>query len=185
MAAYKNDADAQYNLGVMYRDGMGVDPDPGQSMYWFRQAADNGDPVSAGIVEEAVFTDPPFKQAPPNEDGRSPLADDSRASALLQEPEEPTSENWIRQRDPGHYTIQVIALQNPDKLQMFIGQHPDWAPFAIYQQQLKGKPIYVLIQGDYADVQQAQEAVRMFPPGFQKREELWIRRFIMVQGLLP
>ena len=206
MAAYKNDADAQYNLGIMYRDGMGVDPDPGQSMYWFRQAADNGDPVSAGIVSDGVFMDPAFDQsasaesAPiestPEESTAEPgepnAATDSAgatpSSGIISTPpaaeDKMPDENWIQERDSGHYTIQVIALQNPDKLQMFIGQHPDLAPFAIYQQQLKGKPIYVLIQGDYADVKQAQEAVRMFPSGFQKREELWIRRFIMVQGLL-
>lgn len=32
------------NLGVDYRDGLGVNPDPGQAVAWFRKAANAGSP---------------------------------------------------------------------------------------------------------------------------------------------
>ena len=48
----QGDADSQYNLAVMYRDGLGVAPDMEVSMQWFREAAANGDPVSIGIVAQ-------------------------------------------------------------------------------------------------------------------------------------
>ena len=40
--AEKGNSTAQYNLGVMYSIGKGVDQDPRQAAKWFRKAADNG-----------------------------------------------------------------------------------------------------------------------------------------------
>jgi len=97
---------------------------------------------------------------------------------------EVTNEDWIRQREPGHYTIQVIALSKPDKLQEYIQQHPDLAPFALYAQTRYKQPLWVMVQGDYPDVESARRAVRDFPQDMQKRDKLWIRLFSMVQSLL-
>ena len=36
------DADAQYNLGIMYRDGQGVPQDYKEAVKWFRLAAEQG-----------------------------------------------------------------------------------------------------------------------------------------------
>ena len=170
MAANQGDADAQYNLGVLYRDGLGVGPNSEESMKWFREAASNGDPVSSGIVaqyeaSEKVAPVPVLPEAAP--------ADEFKAG-----------ENWIRDRDPGHYTIQVIALSAPDKLHGFIGAQPALEPFAIYRQTRYVKPLWVLVQGDYADLNSARLALQAFPQDIQKREKLWIRRFGMVQRLL-
>jgi len=168
------------------------------------------DPIPIALVDDPVQTpaEAPsrasaLQQAPgtmPKEVSRSPLADDpSRASALQQEPETGKSPladdmsrasallqaNWILERDPQHYTIQVIALRNKSKLLDFTDGHPDWAPWAIYEQSLKGQPLWVLVQGDYSDVELARSAAMKFPTDIQKRDQLWIRRFSMVQGLLP
>jgi septal ring-binding cell division protein DamX len=61
-------------------------------------------------------------------------------------------EEWIQRQDPEHYTIQVIALSNPDKLHQFIAASPDWTPFALYRQTRYEQPLWVLVQGVYADV---------------------------------
>ena len=41
-AAYQGNSDAQYKLGVFYRNGWGVGQDYAQAMTWFRAAADHG-----------------------------------------------------------------------------------------------------------------------------------------------
>ena len=41
-AAEQGNADAQFNLGVMYLDGDGVPQDDAEAMRWFRQAAEQG-----------------------------------------------------------------------------------------------------------------------------------------------
>ena len=43
-AAEQGDASAQYNLGVMYRDGNGVPKDLAKAVEWFRKAAEQGYP---------------------------------------------------------------------------------------------------------------------------------------------
>lgn len=170
MAANQGDEVAQFNLAVMYRDGLGVEPNPDESMKWFREAASNGDPVSSGIVaqyeaSEQVAPVPVLPETVP--------ADEFKAG-----------EDWIRVRDPEHYTIQVIALSAPDKLHEFIDAQPALEPFAIYHQTRYVKPLWVLVQGDYADLNSARLALQAFPQDIQKREKLWIRRFGMVQSLL-
>ena len=42
-AADQGDADAQYNLGLLYVNGQGVPQDYAQAVSWFRKAADQGD----------------------------------------------------------------------------------------------------------------------------------------------
>jgi septal ring-binding cell division protein DamX len=88
-------------------------------------------------------------------------------------------------RDPQHYTIQVFALRNKAKLLDLTDAHPEWAPWAMYEQSHKGLPLWVLVQGDYAEMELARAAVQRFPTDIQQRNQLWIRRFVMVQGLLP
>jgi len=166
-AANQGDADAQYNLGVAYRDGLGVTANAGKSLQWFREAASNGDTVSATIVAEwEASADGPSTPGPAEASGSH------------------EDEGWLRQREPDRYTIQVIALRQPDRLRDFIEAHDELAPFAIYGQTRYEKPLYVLVQGDYPDVDAARRAVMSFPEDMQPRDKLWVRRFEMVQRLL-
>jgi hypothetical protein len=169
MAANQGDEVAQFNLAVMYRDGLGVEPNPDESMKWFREAASNGDPVSAGIVaQEDTVAEAGTKLTP--------------ESAPVEE--HAAGQGWIASRDPEHYTIQVIALSQPGKLHAFIDGQQGLEPFAIYRQTRYKQPLWVLVQGDYPDLNTARLALQAFPEDLQKREKLWIRRFEMVQKLL-
>ncbi len=62
--------------------------------------------------------------------------------------------------------------------------NPGLEPFAIYRQTQYKKPLWVLVQGDYPDLNSARLALQAFPETLQQREKLWIRRFEMVQRLL-
>jgi len=42
LAASQGDADAEFNLGVMYTDGQGVPQDDAEAATWYRRAADKG-----------------------------------------------------------------------------------------------------------------------------------------------
>jgi TPR repeat protein len=203
MAASQGDPDAQYNLGVAYRDGLGVEPDADVSLKWFREAAANGNYLASAAVENFEQTGSlltangtritPSTGIPPNTQGVA-IAGDTAQGMAAPEPEmrpsqtlpaaRPSDEDWIRQRDPANYTIQVIALSQEKKLKDYIDQHPEWAPFAIYAQRRYEQPLWVLVQGEYPDVESARRAVREFPEDMQARDKLWIRRFEMVQGLL-
>lgn len=192
LAANQGDPDAQYNLGVMYRDGLGVEPDPEESMKWFREAASNGDPVSLGIVaqdkggmDSAASPEKPdqaYAPEPSVEPGTEPSIESRTEPGPLDE--YAAGERWIAGREPEHYTIQIIALSQPEKLHQFIAEQPELEPFAIYRQTRYEKPLWVLLQGDYADLNAARLALQAFPETIQQREKLWIRRFEMVQRLV-
>ena len=49
--AKEGNAPAQFNLGVMYRDGQGVPQDDAQAAAWFRKAAEQGDAVAKQALE--------------------------------------------------------------------------------------------------------------------------------------
>ena len=49
-AAEQGDADAQFNLGVMYRNGQGVKQDDFEAVKWYRKAAEQGDAKAQFIV---------------------------------------------------------------------------------------------------------------------------------------
>ena len=42
LAAEQGNADAQYNLAVMYANGLGVPQDDAEAVRWYRRAADQG-----------------------------------------------------------------------------------------------------------------------------------------------
>ena len=50
IAAAQGDADAQYNLGGMYYDGLGVTQDYQQSLQWYRKAAGQGHATAQNIL---------------------------------------------------------------------------------------------------------------------------------------
>ena len=41
-AAKEGNTEAQYRIGLMFMDGKGMKPNPGDAAYWFRKAAQNG-----------------------------------------------------------------------------------------------------------------------------------------------
>ncbi len=173
MSANQGNADAQYNLGVMYRDGLGVEANADRALQWFHEAAAKGDEVSAGIIAEyektgkLISASPEVTQLPPG-------PSDSGSSTR--------DKSWVLSRNPEHFTIQVIALLNRDKLQAFIAQNESFEPFAILESRWNGRPLWVLLQGDYPSADEANAARLVFPDGLQEREKLWVRRFSNLQN---
>ena len=53
-AAQKGNAEAEFNLGVMYERGNGVSKDPEEAFKWLRSAADQGLPQAQFLVGVAT-----------------------------------------------------------------------------------------------------------------------------------
>jgi septal ring-binding cell division protein DamX len=161
-----------------------------------RLAADTED-IPESRVQSAL---PQDDAAPEAVGGRSAadteIAPESRAqSALPQEQSAPVredreqgslllDESWIREQNPQHYTIQVVALRSRESVEELIRDYVEFAPFAVYTVQKGTRPLYVLLQGDYPDVESARLGKERFPRKIQRQDALWIRRFDMVQRLL-
>ena len=66
--AEAGDADAQFNLGVMYYQGLGVEQDLKEAVKWYQKAADQGDVAMAqfnlGVMyEKGKGVEQDFKEA--------------------------------------------------------------------------------------------------------------------------
>jgi TPR repeat protein len=188
-AAEINHPGAQTKLGYLYTAGLGVPQNYGEAVKWFQMAAAQGDPdakhnldvlFEKGLIPAPALAGEDDALAPPVE--QAPVVEETAAETRSASMDK--GEDWILRQQPGHYTIQVIALSAPDKLQAFITENPDWSPFAIYKQTRYENPLWVLVQGVYADVATAREAAASFPGSMQKRSDLWIRKFEMVQRLV-
>jgi hypothetical protein len=175
-AADINHPGAQTKLGVLYSTGQGVPQNYAEAEKYFEMAASQGEPNARRNLEvlkrEGLIAASDSESGLETEDDISPV------------PGKDAGERWILQQDPGHYTIQVIALSAPYKLHDFIADNPAWTPFAIYTQYRYEKPLWVMVQGAYADVDAARGARDQFPPGIQDMDKLWIRKFEMVQRLI-
>jgi len=94
------------------------------------------------------------------------------------------SYSWILGQNPEHYTIQAIALRSLPKLQSLTKGYDHLAPFATYTVELKGKPLYVLVQGNYPNVESARRARDNFPRAINRPDRVWIRQFSKIQQLI-
>lgn len=205
MGARQGDVDAQYNLAVIYRDGIGTAADHEKAIQWFEEAAANGDPVSADVMTEyrrqghlqtaAAPSAEPQPETdlalPQNEpafvqDGITPFQTPSVPESAEPQGDLPPAHNedWVLAQDKTHYTIQVIALKNAQSMNQLVAMHPEMQPFAIYLQGSLNQPLYVLVQGNYTTLTDAQAAQQRFPASLAKPDQLWIRRFGMVQDLI-
>jgi len=195
LAAAQGDVDARHNLDVMFEKGL-LTPPPLEEEPGIGVAA-----ISVGAMDETLPADGPMVAAArdvPTEQPPGPVPEAASASksgaetdispttALAEQPSTPEpppdpGAEWILAQDPEQYTIQVIALREQEQLRDFIADHADWAPFAIFRPAGNERPLWVLVQGVYADVESARAARDNFPTGLQRRKDLWIRKFGMVQ----
>jgi hypothetical protein len=185
MAAAQGNPDARHNLDLMSERGLFAEPEVAAS-----GAGAKPDPLAQSEPEpQSDPTPAPQPQEPSAAEQAARVEAQSRPAAEPGPAAAPGADGdagveWIKAQDPGHCTIQVIALRAPDNLHAFIAQHPDWAPFAIYTPAGNSKPLSVLVQGAYPDLKSARAAAAAFPAGLQQRDKLLIRRFGIVQGML-
>lgn len=162
-AARQGDIDGQYNLGIFYLNGWGTERDTTLAKQYLAAASAQGDEAAEQALQRLLAD-----KAEPAE---------SKASAILYEP-------WIQAQNPNHYTLQVIALSSREKVEALVKGYDQLAPFAIYTTRGSSRPLYVLLQGNYAQLDAARSARDTFPRAIQKADLLWIRQFGKVQELL-
>jgi hypothetical protein len=162
-AARQGDVDGQYNLGIFYLYGWGTEQDTTMSKQYLAAASVQGDEAAEGALQILLA----------GETGPA----DNRGSTIL-------DESWILAQDPSHYTLQVIALGSYEKVEALVQGYDQLAPFAIYAVPGDSRPLYILLQGNYAQLDAALTARDTFPRGIQKADQLRIRQFGKVQELV-
>ena len=89
---------------------------------------------------------------------------------------------WLKSRDPAHFTLQLVGSRDRAAVRKFVREHAISAPHAIFERDLKGKPWYSLVAGDYPD-RAAAIAARERLPSSLGRSGIWPRTFGSIQNL--
>jgi len=164
-AARQGDIDGQYNLGIFYLNGWGAKQDKTMAAQYLAAASAQGDESAEQMLQGLIL--PQHQQTTVQPTASTRLKSD-----------------WILSQTPSHYTIQVIALRSLAKLHSLIQGYAYLAPFATYTVELKGRPLHVLVQGVYLDVESARQARDDFPRAINRPARVWIRKFSKIQEII-
>jgi septal ring-binding cell division protein DamX len=88
--------------------------------------------------------------------------------------------DWLQSRAPGHFTLQLVGARDRTAVEKFVRDHAIEEPYAIFARDLKGKPWYSLVAGDYPDRDAAIAARGQLPTGLE-RSGVWPRTFGSIQ----
>ncbi len=196
-AARQGNIDGQYNLGIFYLNGWGTPQNKTMAAQYLAAASTQGDESAEQTLQLLLNSTLAPCKSPLAGDCSSSLAVDhslptasDRSLPLASDRSSPTrrpqtgSYTWILNQPPNHYTIQVVALRSLAKLQSLTQGYAYLAPFATYTVELKGRPLHVLVQGNYPDVESARRARDNFPRAINRPDRVWIRQFSKIQQLI-
>jgi septal ring-binding cell division protein DamX len=86
---------------------------------------------------------------------------------------------WIRGRNPEHFTLQLAAMSGEQAVKEFIKQQTQAGSFAYYRKKQKGRNFYVAIYGSFVNRAVAEKAAARFAP-----LKPWIRNFGSIQEIM-
>jgi septal ring-binding cell division protein DamX len=85
---------------------------------------------------------------------------------------------WIKGRDPKHFTLQLAAMSSEQAVKELIKKQSRSGSFAYYRKK-NGKALYIAIYGSFATRKQAEKAAVLFAP-----LKPWIRDFGSIQEVM-
>jgi len=91
--------------------------------------------------------------------------------------------SWLWNRDPSHYTLQLIASRNETGIRRFLREQRLLGKAVYYHTRRNGQTVSVVVFGDYADRQSARNAAKHLPAPLQKLRP-WLRRFADIHAEL-
>lgn len=157
----QGDAVAQYNLGLMFKNGMGRDKDAVQAAYWFEQAAKKGlvqayDQIQTSAIKPAIGI---------------------HVKPMI------TPEEWIKLQKPGYYTMQLASSTNKKLIEKYYLENNLQGKAGYYRNRREGKNWYALVYGAYPSIRDANEAVAGLPEGLRKWSP-WVRKIKVIHRLM-
>ena len=157
----QGDVVAQYNLGLMLKNGIGRDKDTQQAAFWFEQAARKG-LVQAYEQLQTSAVKP---------------ASGVRAETIL------TPEEWVKEQKPGYYTLQLASSTNKKLIEKYYLENNLQGKAGYYSNRRQGEFWYALIYGAYPSVSEANAAVADLPADLRKWSP-WVRKIKVIQRLM-
>jgi DamX protein len=131
-------------------------------------------PETALVPEIEVHEDAPDLRG----DVTAPMAADSQADGPVM-----LDEQWLRQQTRSHFTVQLAASGNLERLRGLSESLPDTFERAWFAVERDGRPWFSLVAGSYSDSASAQASISRLPAGFRENKP-WIRSFASIQDAL-
>jgi DamX protein len=114
----------------------------------------------------------------------APPAEQPESAVEVKIPTKPTvlrSLEWVRERAPGSYTIQILAVENVESIQPVIDKHHLQGRAFSVRTERQGRAWYPLLLGEFPNRTAAVEAIKQLAPEIQKNGA-WARS---LASLLP
>jgi TPR repeat protein len=159
--AQKGDANAQYNLGLMLKKGLGQEPSSEQANFWFQQAA------RQGLLQ--AYNQLQSKSIAPGVGSRVKI--------------EYTPEEWVKLQQPGHYTLQLASSTNKQLIEKYYLENNLQGKAGYYRNRRQGENWYALVYGSYPSASEANAAVTNLPADLRKWSP-WVRKLKDIQRLM-
>lgn len=194
-------AQAQFNLGVFYENGYGLEKDPVTAKKWYELAAKGGLAEAKSKLAELGMPSSSPSASKSISTGKD--AGEAQTEAAIQHPDlselaleqtdmtqaaEKTAnsikrEDWVRQQNPGSYTLQLSSLLKESDIVDFIQKNRITADSAYIEVVIKGTTRYNALYGNYTTYEEAKRAIELLPGNLNKSKP-WIRNFGILQDLI-
>lgn len=161
--ANNGDAEAQYNLALLYQKGAGVKPDNNLSTYWLAMAARQGLAQAYARLNS--------KSVSPGEQVISNVS-------LALGPEE-----WVASQEPAYYTLQLASSTNKQLIAKYYAENNLDGKAGYYRSRREGEEWYALVYGAYPSVQDAKEAIDTLPDDLKKWSP-WVRNIKSIHRIM-
>ncbi len=186
-------AQAQFNLGVFYENGYGLEKDPVTAKKWYELAAKGGLTEAKSKLAELESPSAPAgkdtTQIQKDETIQHPdlselvLEQTDKSSSATQAGNAIKRENWVRQQNPGSYTLQLSSLLREKDIVDFIQKNRIAADSAYIEVVIKGTTRYNALYGNFTTYEEAKRAIDALPGNLNKGKP-WIRNFGILQDLI-
>ena len=92
-------------------------------------------------------------------------------------------DDWIREQNPRHYTLQLASSTNPKLIQKYYRENQIAGEGGYYRNYRQGKNWYALVYGSYTSLNEAKQAVDTLPTELRKWSP-WVRKFQDIQRIM-
>lgn len=160
--ANEGDAEAQFNLALLYQQGRGVNPDNNLSSYWLAMAARQGLAQAYSRL---------------NNNSVKPTQMSVKVNLTL------SPEEWVTSQDPKHYTLQLASSTNQQLIDKYYLENELTGKAGYYRSKREGEEWYALVYGAYPSVQAAKDAIETLPQDLKKWSP-WVRNIKSIHRIM-
>ena len=154
---------AQYNLALLYKEGLGVVADAGKSNSYFSNAAHRG-LVDGYRTLSASSIKPAFTK-----------------NIIISKQLNP--QDWVQAQNPNFYTLQLASSTNIELIKKYFNENNLTGKAGYYKNKREGEYWYALVFGAYPSASAANAAIASLPHDLKKWSP-WVRKIKSIHRVM-